>query len=76
MDKQKIIDYLKIIADIFLIVCFLIGAYYYIAHTKEVNEALGFEKPVRLLELYTKSTGEHCICYSDFKDMPLFNLTS
>lgn len=67
--EQKTLDMLKILTNFFLILCFFVGAYYYITHTAEVNEALNFEKPTRLIHLYEDKTGEYCFCVTDMKNL-------
>jgi hypothetical protein len=71
--EQKTLDMLKILTNFFLILCFFVGAYYYITHTAEVNEALNFEKPTRLIHLYEDKTGEYCLCVKKFEDIPLIH---
>jgi hypothetical protein len=74
INNQRLIDYIKIATNIFLIICFLIGTYYYLAYTNQVNEALTFKEPNSLIELYQNYTGQYCICYNSLKEIPVSKL--
>jgi hypothetical protein len=71
---RKFLDWMKILTNIFLIICFIIASFYYITNTKQVNEALGFKEPYTLIEIYENTTGKYCVCYNSQNEIK-YNIT-
>jgi hypothetical protein len=70
MNKQEIIDTLKIITNIILIMSLVAVVFVMYNYDQEIEEVLGDKNPDRIISYYEERTGLVCKCY-DSKDIKL-----
>jgi hypothetical protein len=77
MERNEIINLLKVITNIILGVLLLIALITIIKYRQEVDEALNFKEPTRLIQIYEERTGYYCSCYPEnsptFPPLPTLN---
>jgi hypothetical protein len=59
---KKVIEWLKIVSNIFLGVILLITIFILINYRQEVNEVIGGNDPERLMQKYEEKTNTKCLC--------------
>jgi len=62
MNKKSLIEWLKIVSNIFLGVMLLITILTIINYRQEVNEVIGGKDPDRLIQKYEEETNTNCLC--------------
>ncbi len=62
MNKKSLIEWLKIVSNIFLGVMLLITILTIINYRQEVNEVIGGKDPDRLMQKYEEETNTNCLC--------------
>lgn len=60
--KEKTINYLRIGSSIFLGLMLALNLYYIVAYRIDVQEAMGFKEPDRLMKLFEERTNTKCLC--------------
>jgi hypothetical protein len=75
MNKENIINSLKVLTNVILILCLVAVLITVLTHKQEVQEAIGSKNPDRLIELYETKTGLRCDCYDPNALQPYWNLS-
>lgn len=60
--NQQTINYIRIGADVFLILLLLGILAYTMVYQQDVKEAIGSKDPDRLMKLYEEKTNRKCLC--------------
>ena len=62
LKTETVIEWLKIVSNIFLGVILLITIFMIINYRQEVNEVIGGNDPERLMQKYEEETNTKCLC--------------
>lgn len=75
MNKENIINSLKVLTNLILILCLVAVLITVLTHKQEVQEAIGNKNPDRLVEVYETKTGLKCNCYVPDTTQPFWDIS-